>query len=65
GMEVEVVGQRVVEAIQAKELYIFTHPNFRAVVKARFAAIDEAFERAAKSPLLQGDVVPDLPFPGQ
>ena len=65
GMEVEVVGQRVVEAIQAKELYIFTHPNFRAVVKARFAAIDEAFERAAKSQLLQGDVVPDLPFPGQ
>lgn len=64
GMDVDVVGKRVVEAIQAKELYIFTHPNFRAVVKKRFAAIDEAFDRAAKSPLLQGDVVPDLPFPG-
>ena len=63
GMDVEVVGKRVVEAIQARELYIFTHPNYRPVVKARVAAIDAAFERAAQSPLLQGDVVPDLPFP--
>ncbi len=62
GMDSQVVGKRVVEAIAAKELYIFTHPNFRPVVKARFAQIDAAFERAAQSPLLQGDVVPDLPF---
>lgn len=62
GMDSRVVGERVVEALAAKELYIFTHPNFRPVVKARFAAIDAAFERAAQSPLLQGDVVPDLPF---
>lgn len=52
GLAVEVVGERVVEALKAGELYIFTHPNYRAVVQQRFHAIDAAFERAAASPLL-------------
>ena len=52
GIPVEVVGQRVVEALNAKELYIFTHPSYRAVTQARAQAIDEAFARAAESPLL-------------
>jgi len=52
GLPVEIVGERVVEALNAKELYIFTHPNYRPSTQARAKAIDEAFERAAASPLL-------------
>ena len=53
GLAPEIVGERVVEAISAGELYIFTHPNYRKVLKSRFKAIDQAFERAESSPLLQ------------
>tara|TARA_R110002049_G_scaffold9705_5_gene48767 strand:- start:1824 stop:2714 length:891 start_codon:yes stop_codon:yes gene_type:complete len=53
GLAPEIVGERVIEAISAGELYIFTHPNYRKVVQARYKAIDEAFERSASSPLLQ------------
>lgn len=52
GLDPEIVGERVVEAILAKELYIFTHPNYRSGVQKRSKAIDDAFARAAKSPLL-------------
>jgi len=52
GLAVDVVGQRVVEAVGQGELYIFTHPNYRQVVQQRYQAIDEAFARAAHSPLL-------------
>ncbi|MCL4104511.1 UNVERIFIED_CONTAM: hypothetical protein GTU68_047473 [Idotea baltica] len=52
GLDPDIVGARVVEAILAKELYIFTHPNYRAVLQHRLKAIDDAFERAAASPLL-------------
>lgn len=52
GLAVEIVGERVVEALNVGELYIFTHPNYRPVVQKRYQAIDEAFERAAASPLL-------------
>lgn len=52
GLDVEIVGARVVEAILAGELYIFTHPNYRSLVQQRYQAIDAAFERAAASPLL-------------
>ena len=53
GIDVSIVGKRVVEALNEDELYIFTHPNYRAVVQERSDAIDAAFERAAQSPLLQ------------
>jgi NAD(P)-dependent dehydrogenase (short-subunit alcohol dehydrogenase family) len=56
GIEVSVVGKRVVEALNDGELYIFTHPNYRPIIQQRSAAIDAAFERAAQSPLLQ-DIV--------
>lgn len=62
GMDAAVVGERVVEALLADELYIFTHPNYRPSAKARWQAVDAAFERAEQSPLLAGDVVPELPF---
>ena len=49
GLSPSVVGERVVEAISHKELYIFTHPNYREVVQKRFKAIDDAFARAESS----------------
>ena len=52
-MEVSIIGERVVEALNLGEFYIFTHPNYREVIQGRSKAIDGAFERAAKSPLLQ------------
>lgn len=52
GLAPEVVGERVVEAIKQKELYIFTHPNHRSMIQHRFKAIDDAFARAEQSPLL-------------
>ncbi len=61
GLPPEVVGERVVEAISAKELYIFTHPNYRSTVQKRFAAIDSAFERSESSPLLASVVNEELP----
>jgi hypothetical protein len=53
GIEVSIVGKRVVEALNDDELYIFTHPNYRAVIQQRSEAIDQALARAAQSPLLQ------------
>ena len=60
GLPVELVGLRVVEALNAGELYIFTHPNYRAMVRKRSQAIDAAFERAAASPLLAGVLNEDI-----
>lgn len=62
GIDVSIVGKRVVEALNAGELYIFTHPNYRALVQQRFQAIDAAFERAAESPLLQHVVKQKIDF---
>ena len=56
GIDVSIVGKRVVEAINHGELYIFTHPNYRQVNQERFNGIDEAFARSANSPLLK-DIV--------
>ncbi len=56
GIAVSIVGKRLVEALNDNELYVFTHPNYRPVIQHRSTAIDEAFERAARSPLLQ-DIV--------
>ena len=53
GIDVSIVGKRVVEAIDHGELYIFTHPNYRQVNQERFNGIDEAFARSAESPLLK------------
>jgi NAD(P)-dependent dehydrogenase (short-subunit alcohol dehydrogenase family) len=53
GMPAELVGRRVVEAIAAKELYIFTHSEgFREAVKKRFAAIDASFAGVSSSQCL-------------
>jgi NAD(P)-dependent dehydrogenase (short-subunit alcohol dehydrogenase family) len=62
GIPVEPVGRRVVEAVRANELYVFTHPGSRASVAARFERILAAFDAADASPALadvpvgQGDL---------
>ena len=53
GIEVSIVGKRVVEALNDGEFYIFTHPNYRPIMQGRTAAIDAAFIKSAQSPLLE------------
>ena len=53
GIDVSIVGKRVVEALNDGEFYIFTHPNYREVVQMRSSKIDAAFKKASESPLLQ------------
>lgn len=54
GIDPDAVGARVVEAIRDNELYVFTHPEMKALVEMRFAKIMEAFDKAAASPALKG-----------
>jgi NAD(P)-dependent dehydrogenase (short-subunit alcohol dehydrogenase family) len=53
GIDPDVVGNRVVEAIRDNELYIFTHPQMKDFVQMRFAGIMAAFDTAANSPALK------------
>jgi NAD(P)-dependent dehydrogenase (short-subunit alcohol dehydrogenase family) len=41
------IGARVVDAIRANELFVFTHPHTREWVERRHARLMEAFDRAA------------------
>jgi NAD(P)-dependent dehydrogenase (short-subunit alcohol dehydrogenase family) len=50
GMDPLAVGERVLRAIRANELYVLTHPEFRAAFAARAEAILGAYERAAQEP---------------
>lgn len=64
GIDAEIVGARVLEAVKAGEFYIFTHPQMKVVVEARFGAIRAAFDQAAASKALQAvKVWPALNFP--
>lgn len=54
GIDPERVGRRVLEAVRAKERYIFTHPDMKGLAEARFAGILAAFDVAAQSPALAG-----------
>lgn len=47
GIDADVVGQRVARAILDNDPYIFTHPDMRPLVEARFRRILEAFDKAA------------------
>ena len=44
GMDPKVVADRVLAAIRDDELYVFTHPEYRPAVEARFAGILAAFD---------------------
>lgn len=61
GIDPARVGQRVLEAVQNNERYIFTHPNMRAAVQGRFAMIMDGFDKADASPALQGMDAPPVP----
>jgi NAD(P)-dependent dehydrogenase (short-subunit alcohol dehydrogenase family) len=54
GIPVEVVAERLAEAIAAGEFYVFTHPGYREIVEKRCAALHTAFESASQSPALAG-----------
>jgi NAD(P)-dependent dehydrogenase (short-subunit alcohol dehydrogenase family) len=64
GIPVEAVAERVLEAIAAKEFYIFTHPGYAPIIDARYAELRQAMEMAAQSEALRG-IDGALPaFPG-
>jgi NAD(P)-dependent dehydrogenase (short-subunit alcohol dehydrogenase family) len=47
GLDPSDVAARVLAAIREEELYVFTHPEMRAELEERFAAIMAAMEQAA------------------
>jgi NAD(P)-dependent dehydrogenase (short-subunit alcohol dehydrogenase family) len=47
GLDPSDVGARVLAAIREDELYVFTHPEMRAELEDRFAAIMAAMDQAA------------------
>ena len=47
-MPPDAVGDRVVDAIEAGDLYIFTHPDTRQWLDRRHAAISAAFDKAER-----------------
>ena len=49
GLDPAEVAARVLAAIGDDELYVFTHPEIREGVDARFAAIRAAMDKAAAS----------------
>lgn len=61
GIPAEMLAKRVVEALVSKQMYIYTHPNYRKVTSGRFKAIDKAFVDAEQSPtvghLINEDIV--------
>lgn len=52
GIDTQIVADRVLEAIQNEEFYIFTHPHHRETLEMRFKELIEAMERAEASPTL-------------
>jgi len=53
GIDPDIVGARVVECVKSGELYVFTHPNFRAIVEMRLNAIRAGFDSADRSEALK------------
>ncbi len=53
GIDPDIVGERVLEAVKANELYIFTHANMKPFVEMRFQMILAAFDRASESAALK------------
>ena len=54
GIDPELLVERVLEALAAKETYIFTHPKYRFVTDERSARVAKAFDGAAESPSVGG-----------
>jgi hypothetical protein len=47
GLDPSEVAAKVLAAIRADELYVFTHPEMRAGIDQRFAEIQAAIDKAA------------------
>jgi short-subunit dehydrogenase len=54
GMSPDNVARRAIEAIEADELFIFTHGDYRPLVKARLDAILSAFGPSAQPGFAEG-----------
>jgi len=53
GIDPSIIGERVVEAIENDELYIFSHPDYRPVLAMRLETILNAYDGLQKSPTLR------------
>ncbi|MFT6269438.1 MAG: NAD(P)-dependent dehydrogenase (short-subunit alcohol dehydrogenase family) [Alphaproteobacteria bacterium] len=53
GIEPELLAKRVVEALDSKQQYIFTHPNYKQVTDYRGGLLSNAFEDAQQSELVK------------
>jgi NAD(P)-dependent dehydrogenase (short-subunit alcohol dehydrogenase family) len=53
GLDPDLVGERVAEAIDRGEFYIFTHLGLREAVEGRFAAIRAGFDAAERSAVME------------
>lgn len=49
GIEPSMLSERVIEALESKQLYIFSHPNYKATTQERLDAISAAFDDAVAS----------------
>jgi hypothetical protein len=47
-MDPACVGERVVEAVRRDAFFVFTHPEYRAVLERRFGAALAAFGESAQ-----------------
>lgn len=61
GIETQLLSDRVLEALEQGELYIFTHPNYKPITDARGKHISDAFARAGQSPMLS-ELLDQTPF---
>jgi hypothetical protein len=50
GMDPQAVAERVLAAIRNDELYVFTHPEYRPAIEARFAGILAGFDKLGGEP---------------
>ncbi len=55
GMSVDTVGQWVVESMEQDALYIFTHPNWKGAIEARYSRLLQAYDAAANSSTILSD----------
>jgi short-subunit dehydrogenase len=59
GMSPEKIGERVAQAIEAGEFFIFTHPEWKGMAEAQFAEMLAAFGASA-DPSYKGDDIAGL-----
>lgn len=53
GIDTEIAGERVLEALKQNHFYVFTHPHFRELLDMRYQNMVEGFDQADASPALE------------